>query len=127
MNDKNNIILISIVSIVAIVAIFIMVKTTTTIKYEQQDFYGKAISKINIDSKTLSNESKYYCYDSDGKINYYLRGTIHYSDGTTEESMTDYCRAYNSSTLVEFYCLNNSRASVDYVCINGCKDGACII
>lgn len=125
MDDKNNVILLSIVTIVAIVAIVIMVTTTTT-RNEQEDTYGGAISQIDVGSKILINNSQYYCYDSDGGKNYYLRGTVEYSNGKVEESLTDYCRAYNSSTLVEFYCLNNTRASIDYVCPYGCINGACI-
>lgn len=62
------------------------------------------------------------CIDSDGGSIYDVRGTTTVSYRTAR----DYCRAYSSSTLVEYYCNLGRLSYKDYKCPNGCKDGACI-
>jgi len=64
-----------------------------------------------------------YCYDSDGGINLYVKGTCNASNYTTKG--TDYCNA--NFTLKEFYCVNNSTcASQQFNCSFGCTAGACL-
>ncbi|MCX6817348.1 MAG: hypothetical protein NTU57_00645 [Candidatus Aenigmarchaeota archaeon] len=73
------------------------------------------------------------CTDTDGGINYDVRGDIVvvYSDGT-ESASWDQCNSvanisgYGVNTLLERYCGNDQIQTIFYNCPNGCKDGACI-
>jgi hypothetical protein len=70
---------------------------------------------------TLTQIPATVCIDSDGGLNYYVRGTTY---GTYTNS-TDYCA--DSITLQENYCLNGTnKLMTTYACPNGCLDGACI-
>ncbi|MEK6872107.1 MAG: S8 family serine peptidase, partial [Nanoarchaeota archaeon] len=60
------------------------------------------------------------CTDSDGGINYFVKGTATDIDGT----FNDYCIATNlSKILVEYYCSGTRAEKTGYVC--NCIDGAC--
>lgn len=61
------------------------------------------------------------CTDSDGGINYNVKGTA--TKGT--ESKTDVCLPLPMNYLGEYYCLNNSISMVSYNCSFGCSNGAC--
>ncbi len=61
------------------------------------------------------------CIDSDGGLNYYLKGTSTLSNGSI---LTDYCSA--SFYLTEFYCANNSSFYSYVNCLGGCSNGACL-
>ncbi len=67
-----------------------------------------------------------YCSDSDGGINYYVRGTVVSSSG----NFTDYCtgtpQSSTANIVVEYYCYNNSVKVINYTCPYGCSNGACI-
>jgi len=70
----------------------------------------------------------YTCNDSDGGINYYVKGTITGSMGTG--SYEDYCLSQN--TLIERYCnpVTPSNFTKSYDCTSEgkiCQEGACII
>lgn len=70
------------------------------------------------------------CTDSDGGLNYYVKGTargIWAASGNYEER-TDSCASelYEGRGLSENFCLNNSVWSMTYDCPNGCEDGACV-
>src|SRR3989338_7060131 len=73
---------------------------------------------------TMSNSTRNpvpACEDSDGGLYYYTRCQI--VEGGDAISI-DYC---NENKLTEQYCSENGRgARVEYICPNGCKDGACI-
>ncbi|NIO44390.1 MAG: hypothetical protein GTN36_02445 [Candidatus Aenigmarchaeota archaeon] len=65
------------------------------------------------------------CKDSDGGINYYVKGTKSDKCGA---SATDVC--VNENLLLEYTCLENNPNECgygfNYNCPYGCKDGACI-
>lgn len=66
------------------------------------------------------------CIDSDGGLNYNLKGTVTYL-GT---DYTDYCGSwypgsYKEANLLEFSCYNNTKRESLYKCVNGCSNGAC--
>jgi hypothetical protein len=62
------------------------------------------------------------CNDSDGGLDYYVRGTVTLSNGTI---VNDVC--YNTNTLGEFQCTSdNSFFQSSYNCPNGCFNGACL-
>jgi hypothetical protein len=67
------------------------------------------------------------CTDSDGGMNYYVKGDIRNIDG----GGSDFC--YNLTVLTELYCNLSSPnsspryvSSIDYTCPKGCLNGACI-
>ncbi len=64
--------------------------------------------------------TNFICTDSDGGKNYYFPGTVRLG----VSSLTDSC--INSSNLKEVYCSSDTTGStVNYLCPDGCKDGAC--
>jgi hypothetical protein len=72
------------------------------------------------------------CTDSDGGINYNVKGTTigTYEPNPTVKSSSDYClnpSPENDNNLLEFYCKGGSNfTGAYYKCPNGCKDGACL-
>src|SRR3989344_425327 len=61
------------------------------------------------------------CIDSDGGLNYYLKGTATLSNGT---SATDYCPSF--TVLAERYC-SSEISTQSYTCPSGnCTNGACV-
>ncbi len=70
------------------------------------------------------------CKDSDGGINYYLKGVVKVNNEEVE--YTDICQKdistkYSNEILEERYCdFNNNLNTKFYTCPNGCKDGVCI-
>lgn len=70
------------------------------------------------------------CVDSDGGINYYVigYGAPHSNlSGGAGGGWADRC--LDSSTLVEYYCdstIEQGWNSKNFICPNGCQDGACI-
>ncbi|MDD5193538.1 MAG: LamG domain-containing protein [Candidatus Nanoarchaeia archaeon] len=66
------------------------------------------------------------CTDSDNGLNYYLKGTTSGYDEPTREYVTinDYCE-FNYS-LKEYSCEGIYGKENEYICPNGCSDGACI-
>ncbi|MEM3113482.1 MAG: LamG-like jellyroll fold domain-containing protein [Candidatus Pacearchaeota archaeon] len=63
---------------------------------------------------------QYECVDSDGGINYYVRG----STFKATSNYTDYCTS--SSNIMEFYCSNNTIQNIQSSCTNGCSQGKCV-
>ena len=64
------------------------------------------------------------CTDSDGGINYYVKGTTTgYWEGSWQ-SVTDFC--YNASVVEEYFCDGINVVKTGHMCPNGCKNGACI-
>jgi len=69
------------------------------------------------------------CTDSDGGKNYYIKGTATGGDSNGYSSLTDSCAGgpgVDIRTLAEAYCSGNTILKENYICPNGCKDGACI-
>lgn len=84
---------------------------------------------------TYDNENLSSCVDSDAGLNYDLKGTTKGRIGRYGSvNYTDYC--FNTSrnlgtssneAVMESYCNSNGKPSkVEYLCLNGCKEGACI-
>lgn len=130
-DNKNNLFLLTIVAIVAIVAIVIMIASTGSRSYTlNDDTAGQAVVSSSTRATTTSASAgraikpstTAICSDSDGGSIYDVRGTTTVS----YRAARDYCRAYSSSTLVEYYCNLDKLSYKDYKCPNGCKDGACI-
>ncbi len=67
-------------------------------------------------------ENNNFCTDSDGGLNYFIYGTTTDSLGT----VSDGCSTLNDNVLTEYYCSENSKSHVNYICPNGCSNGACI-
>ncbi|MBI5148427.1 S-layer homology domain-containing protein [Candidatus Pacearchaeota archaeon] len=68
------------------------------------------------------------CTDSDGGINYYVKGTAKNSS-TTDERYTDYCLVAGGTFryVNEYYCGSSGLIlSTTKECPNGCSDGACV-
>jgi eight-cysteine-cluster-containing protein len=64
------------------------------------------------------------CTDSDGGLNYYVKGSVSGNIGSGV-SYEDYCLDANS--LNERYCTNDSsKFTYNYLRPNGCQDGACV-
>jgi hypothetical protein len=61
------------------------------------------------------------CTDSDGGMNYYVKGTTTDSLGTA----LDTCSS-DSKILTEYKCSGNDKMSVTYVCPNSCSNGVCV-
>jgi len=66
------------------------------------------------------------CIDSDGGLDYYVRGTVgSFSDRCFNE-YGEYCNAGSENCLQEFYCEGGSSRWEQFVCPNGCSNGACV-
>lgn len=85
--------------------------------------------KTSAGSKYIIGNTSKVCTDSDGGINYYVRGTVKGAAvNTMDKSITDYCAPTADNSIIEYFC-NQSGAmdSSRYPCPNGCKDGACLL
>jgi hypothetical protein len=63
-----------------------------------------------------------YCWDSDGGINYYEKGSV---NSTINGTLVDVCNT--GVRLIERYCDGNAAESDFFDCPNGCFDGACLV
>lgn len=96
--------------------------------YKNQNFYTGRVQCIlgNTTVPPSNITSNVTCTDSDGGLNYYVKGVVNGSDG---RSATDVCveqtELYN---MFEFKCESDGRVSGSYPynCSNGCVDGACV-
>jgi cysteine-rich repeat protein len=88
-----------------------------------------------VDSKSVVVREKIneLCTDSDGGINYTVKGTRISQEGT----FTDYCKNSTAVSepitnspgpyLLELYCQSDTNPGSEiYLCPNGCVDGACV-
>ena len=74
-----------------------------------------------------SQEESLSCTDSDGGLNYNVKGTTSGKSVGTGNMLTnqpDRCK--DDKNLVELFCNNNLVDLVEVACPNGCKDGACV-
>lgn len=79
-------------------------------------------------------DSNTTCTDSDGGLNYGVKGTVVTSDGIGVDKCSVPCNASDpysamcnsSSVLLEYYCTNEVGNSSFFDCPNGCSDGACV-
>ena len=65
------------------------------------------------------------CTDSDNGKNHEIKGTVSYNDKSSgiSGSVEDSC---SGSQLKEYYCSGDSLLTENYVCPNGCSNGACL-
>lgn len=100
------------------------------------------LCQTNLTSTTIINEGKWgkcvlknvtapqnvSCIDSDEGLNYSVKGTITFTNGTNL-TLTDWCTFRNGGAwLVEYQCINNPPYSISNgtSCPNGCDNGACL-
>lgn len=82
-------------------------------------YYINLVSESNICNSVLSTT----CFDSDGK-DYYTRGTVDAVFGDVVIRQSDRCE---SKTIVrEYFCDAGHKSSENFICPNGCYNGACI-
>jgi len=95
--------------IVSLFADFIVLPTGTTL--------GAVMGGLTPGATTQTG----VCTDSDGGINYAVKGTC--VDSTTTVGLTDYCEG---KYVVEYYCnLDGGCTYTKYACQYGCYDGSC--
>ncbi len=88
---------------------------------------GTKVTAYNCPSGCENGACKYICTDSDGGINYFKRGTMMESVGSSSNSATDNC--ISERILSEYYCPTpgvNDANSLTYTCQVACENGACI-
>jgi len=90
-------------------------------------------SPVLVQNCTTTNVSvQIKCVDTDGGLNYYVKGTTKGLYGGVNGSSEDYCATNGTYhglkvNLVEFACVNStSYTSYPYYCANGCVNGACV-
>ena len=86
-------------------------------------FGAETESKCKVICGCPSEQNK-ECVDSDGGINYYVRGELSgiCKPGIPCGVWADNC--LNETTLLEYYCDNLN--GEQYNCLDGCKDGTCL-
>lgn len=71
-----------------------------------------------------------FCFDTDGGINYYVKGIIEYRNLATGEVQEREDECYDEYTIREYYChlvpAGPSNAVILDFCPEGCQNGACI-
>lgn len=77
--------------------------------------------------KNQQEKNQPSCTDSDGGINYNVKGTLSIVQNGKYRTEEDYCE---ENFLHEFYCHGNDPAAANvesggYLCLNGCENGAC--
>jgi len=69
------------------------------------------------------------CTDTDGGLNYTVKGTITLNDNGSITTHIDYCRDASGTFkgyVYEYYCANDTVASDNHKCPRGCSDGRCV-
>lgn len=80
------------------------------------------LSEVSSDGGSSNMTQNATCYDSDGGLNYYVKGNV--SIGGNLRGV-DFCHA--DGRVDEAYCYDNfTLGSVEQECPNGCVDGACV-
>jgi len=77
-----------------------------------------------------AEEPKFECTDSDGGLDYFVKGTVKADKGLSPEE-ADVCMPVSVANpqghvLTEKSCKNSMIFSEYYYCPNGCEDGACV-
>ncbi len=87
--------------------------------------YG-SLTEIKVDSAEFSAKSVATCTDSDGGIDYYVKGSTKLSNGGEKDD--DCVKDENgklTDEILEAICIQSSDEYVQYACQYGCSDGAC--
>ncbi|MDP7179935.1 MAG: hypothetical protein QF824_01580, partial [Candidatus Woesearchaeota archaeon] len=97
---------------------------------------GVITKTITVGTPTDDSEPIQECSDSDDGLNYYRKGITRGPNINGQYLvLEDYCydgvngnKVGSGPSLAEFYCLNGDTAypKYDYICPNGCSDGACL-
>ncbi|MEK6982076.1 MAG: hypothetical protein AABX38_04055 [Candidatus Micrarchaeota archaeon] len=110
---------------IILILIVILFSGCTISELEKQIETGDSISiPTPVNSSTTKNLSgtSIQCTDSDGGINYAVKGTAKRGS----ELGTDYCFSSSSKIVREYYCTSNGAiGSQNYTCSNICSDGKC--
>jgi len=90
--------------------------------------YGQITTKV---FTIMVNPATTTCTDSDGGLNYYVKGTISgyllfHSDYNYYEHSDSCSTSQDGNPLNEYYCDSSSAASTSYNCPYGCSNGACL-
>jgi len=106
-------------------------------------FCPEVYNCLDVEAKCIDNQCQLIpsqeeaCVDSDNGKNYYVKGRVNGEEdkcinmgarvpqivnscGGKDDEMAEFCR------LQEYFCEDNQIESLQYICPNGCKDGACI-
>jgi hypothetical protein len=84
---------------------------------------GTRISLLDGSPRTFSIYNGVKCTDSDGGLEYYVKGEIAFRDGTI---LNDACgKNQYEGYVIEYFCGEEPYLE-NYLCPNGCRDGACI-
>jgi hypothetical protein len=79
---------------------------------------------VEENSTTETNLTSPTCTDSDGGLNYYIKGNVNYSKGVVSDGCI--VGGDHEGWLREITCNGDNMQMNDYNCPNGCRDGACI-
>jgi hypothetical protein len=85
---------------------------------------------VPVEPVTPDYNANVFCTDTDGGINYTVKGTLTIiENGTVTTTNTDYCRSATTKFkgyVFEYYCNDTAVASNQYKCPKGCSDGKCV-
>jgi hypothetical protein len=87
-----------------------------------------SINNVVAIAKVAGEVSISKCSDTDGGMDYFVRGVVTVKKGHMIFSYADYCQKIGKKrhNLVEFYCTSDGKAkSVKYECPGGCSEGMC--
>ena len=100
-----------------VISMLIILSLSSVYAFSLRDFFNRIAGKATI----VTNIT---CTDSDGGIDYNVKGTITRCVGASCSNNSDSCSGIYG--LSERYCKNNYYVTKTYRCPNGCRDGACI-
>ena len=81
---------------------------------------AKMAENFEFINREETSETKHVCVDSDNGKDYFKKGKV---EIINSNFATDFC---TKDKLFEFYCLDNTWNMENYICPNGCEDGACL-
>lgn len=123
-------------SLVIVLSLCLLLSVSFVSAFWFSDFFE------GITGNAISNQTQYTCTDSDGGLNYYVKGYLSSNKPSWENGDFDKCSLYKGNGnyedtnscegsicyLVELSCRSDGEPWRDFIqCSNGCQDGACII
>ncbi len=118
-------------------AIFSCINKTFTMGVENIDI-SCSPGYLSTGTQCVLSNSSSTCTDSDGGLNYNVKGTVSAQNQLPINPREDYCLTPQDSLytqgdltnpekyLIELYCNGTDGAGVSYKCPNGCSNGTCI-
>ncbi|MBI2057048.1 hypothetical protein HYT91_02220 [Candidatus Pacearchaeota archaeon] len=86
---------------------------------------GACVSSTTTNQTNTTSATTYTCTDSDGGMNYNIKGNVVASSPTSNINVIDLCSS--SSALIEYFCTaDKQQTGGTYICPNGCSNGACV-